>query len=92
MWQLGAGPERRESFGTRWDSNWSGSVRHVGADPALGCDEHQGAQYQEQADRVGSSLLEDLCVGALRIHRGRGDCEVLRGHDLAQAAADGVGG
>ena len=67
-------------------------MRHVGAQPALGCDEHQGAQYQEQADRVGSSLLEDLCVGALRIHRGRGDREVLRGHDLAQAAADGVGG
>ena len=67
-------------------------MRHVGAQPALGCDEHQGAQYQEQADRVGSSLLEDLCVGALRIHRGRGDCEVLRGHDLADAAADGVGG
>ncbi len=67
-------------------------MRHVGAEPALGCDEHQGAQHQEQADRVGGGLLEDFRVGALRIHSGRGDREVLRGHDLADAAADCVGG
>ena len=92
MWQLGAGPERRESFGARRDDDQSGSVRHVGAQPALGGDEHQDAQDQEQADRVGGGLLKDLRVRSLRIHGGRGDRQVLRGHDLADAAADGVGG
>ena len=67
-------------------------MRHVGAQPALGGDEHQDAQDQEQADRVGGGLLKDLRVRSLRIHGGRGDRQVLRGHDLADAAADGVGG
>ena len=67
-------------------------MRHVGAQPALGGDEHQDAQDQEQADRVGGGLLKDLSVRSLRIHGGRGDRQVLRGHDLADAAADGVGG
>ena len=67
-------------------------MRHVGTEPALGCDEHQGAQHHEQADRVGGGLPEDLRVGTLRIDGGGGDREVLRGHDLADAAADGVGG
>ena len=92
MWQLGAGPGRRESFGARRDDDQSRSVRHVGAQPALGGDEHQDAQDQEQADRVGGGLLKDLRVRSLRIHGGRGDRQVLRGHDLADAAADGVGG
>ena len=70
----------------------NGSVRHVGTQPALGCDEHEDAQDQEQTDRVGGGLLEDLRIGTLRFDGGRGDREVLRGDDLADAAADGVGG
>ena len=70
----------------------NGSVRHVGTQPALGCDEHEDAQDQEQTDRVGGGLLEDLRIGTLRIDRGCRDREVLRGDDLADATADGVGG
>ena len=62
------------------------------AQPHLGGQEHQGAQYQQQPDGVGRRLLEDLGVRTGGVHRGRGDGQVLRGDDLAQPATDGVGG
>ena len=62
------------------------------AQPHLGGQEHERAQYHQQPEGVGRRLLEDLGIRTGGVHRRRGDGQVLRGDDLAQPAADRVGG
>ena len=62
------------------------------AQQALGGGQDQRAQRQQQADGERRRPPEDLGVGALRVDGGGRDRQVLRRDDLAQPAADGVGG